>query len=80
METIIKVHPSELNMNLLSKIKDFIGSKENIDVTISLKEFDPVYLEELNKSIGYAEHSQEIITMSMEEFVAYTPPKPKRDA
>ncbi len=78
METIIKVHLSELNMNLLNKIKDFIGSKENIDVTISLKEFDPVYHEDLNRSIDYAENGQEMITMSMEEFVAYTP-KPERD-
>jgi hypothetical protein len=40
METVIKIHPSELNTELLKKIKKFIGGKENIDVTISLKEFD----------------------------------------
>ena len=37
METIINVSPSELNIKLLKKIKDFIGNKQNVDVTISLK-------------------------------------------
>ena len=55
METIIKVSPGELNENLLKKIRKFINGKENIDVTISLKEFDPEYASVLDLSIGEAE-------------------------
>ena len=75
METVIKIHPSELNSTLLNKIKKFIGDKENVDVTISLKEFDPAYEDALDRSIDQAESGQELITMTMEEFVAYTPKK-----
>ncbi|HEY5966778.1 MAG TPA: hypothetical protein VIU35_02315 [Chitinophagaceae bacterium] len=74
METIIKVQPSELNASLLDKIKNFIGSKKNIDVTISLKEFDPDYADALERSISEGE-SGNIISMTMEEFVTYSPKK-----
>jgi phage-related protein len=76
METIIKIHPSELDSNLLSKIREFIGNKENVDVTISLKEYDPTYVDDLNRSIDQAE-SGNVISFTMEEFAAYTP-KPKQ--
>ncbi len=72
METIIKIHPSELNSSLINKIKRFIGDKKNIDVTISLKEFDPAYVDTLDRSVEQAESGQELITMTMEEFEAYT--------
>jgi hypothetical protein len=72
METVIKVTPSELNSSLMNKIKKFIGNK-NVDVTISLREFDPAYADELDLSIEQAESGQELISMTMEEFVAYTP-------
>lgn len=74
METVIKVNPSELNASLLDKIKNFIGNKKNIDVTISLKEYDPDYVDALDRSIGQAE-SGEVVSMTMEEFVAYMPIK-----
>lgn len=74
METVIKVTPSELNASLLDKIKSFIGNKKNIDVTISLKEYDPDYADALDRSIAQAEND-EVISMTMEEFVAYTPKK-----
>lgn len=73
METIIKVNPAELDLNLLNKIKTFIGGKNNVDVTISLLEFDPVYSDTLNYSIQQAD--EEIVSMTMEEFVAYSPKK-----
>lgn len=72
METEIRVKPSELNMTLLDKIKNYIGNKKNIDVTISIKEFDPDYVDSLNKSISQAE-SNDVISFTMEEFVAYIP-------
>ena len=75
METVIRVNPSELNSSLLNKIKKFIGGKENVDVIISLREFDPAYDEALDRSIEQAEKGEEIVSMSMEEFVAYTPQK-----
>ena len=73
METIIKVSPSELNENLLNKIRNFIGGKENIDVTISLREFDPEYSEALDHSIEEAEKGETLISFTMENFMAYTP-------
>jgi hypothetical protein len=75
METIIKVNPSELNMSLIDKIKSFIGSKENIDVIISLREFDTMFQEELDISLEQSKNSNEIISMTMEEFIAYAPNK-----
>lgn len=75
METVIKIHPSELNSSLISKIKEFIGNKENVDVTISLREFDPEYVDSLDRSIDQAEKGQDLITLSMEEFINYTPGK-----
>ena len=74
METVIKVSLSELNTTLLDNIKSFIGNKKNIDVTISLKEFDPDYADSLDRSISQAE-SGDVISMTMEEFAAYTPKK-----
>ena len=74
METVIKVTPSELNSSLLDKIRSFIGNIKNIDVTICLKEFDPDYADALDRSIAQAE-SGDVISMTLEEFVAYTPKK-----
>jgi hypothetical protein len=72
METEIRVKPSELNATLLDKIRDFIGNKKNIDVTISIKEYDPDYVDSLNKSIAQSE-GDNFISFAMEEFVAYRP-------
>jgi hypothetical protein len=76
METVIKIQPSELNMALLKKIRQFIGNKENVEVTISLKESDPEYMNALSRSIQEAESSENLISFTMEEFVAYNP-KPR---
>ncbi len=72
METIIKVSPSELDINLLNKIKEFIGKKENIDVTISFKEMDANYLKDLTRSIKQSE-DEKLISFTMEDFMAYKP-------
>ena len=74
METVIKISPAELNENLLNKIRQFIGNKENVDVTISLHEFDVSYADNLDRSIEQAETGQ-VVSMTMEEFVAYSPKK-----
>ncbi len=73
METIIKVSPSELDENLLNKIRKFIGSKDNVDVTISLKEFDPAYADTLDQSIAEAEEGGNLVSFTMESFMAYHP-------
>jgi hypothetical protein len=78
METIIKVNPSELDESLLDKIKKFIGDKDNMDVTISLKEFDREYADALDRSIEQTEHTEEMVTFTMEEFMSYTPSANKR--
>ena len=75
MGTIIKISPSELNIDLLEKIKSIIGNNDNVDVTISLNEYDPVYLETLNKSIYQAEENEDIQSFTMEEFMNYSPKK-----
>ena len=72
METIIKISPSELNEGLLDKIRKFIGEKNNVDVTISLKEIDSDYVASLNRSIEEAEN-EELVSFSMEDFMHYSP-------
>lgn len=71
-ETVITIAPAELNASLPDKIKSFIGSRKNSTVTISLKEFDPDYVNTLDQSILQAENG-DVISVTMEEFVAYTP-------
>jgi len=73
METIIKINPSELNQTLLDKIKSFIGNKDNVDVTISLKEFDREYADTLNKSIDQAEAGEELVVFDIDKFMNYSP-------
>ena len=78
METIIKVNLSELDIKLLEKIKDFIGTRKNVDVTISLKEspvVDEAFLDSLDHSIKQADDIRNLISFTMEEFMAYTPAK-----
>ena len=78
METIIKVNLSELDIKLLEKIKDFIGTRKNVDVTISLKEIpvvDEAFLDSLDHSIKQADDIRNLISFTMEEFMAYTPAK-----
>lgn len=72
MEAVISVLPGELNARLLDKIRSFIGNKQNVTVTISLKEFDPEYADRLDQSILQAE-AGEVISMTMEEFTGYSP-------
>lgn len=55
------------------KIKAFIGGKNNVDLTISLNEYDPSYADSLSGSIKEAESSENLLTFTMEEFMNYTP-------
>jgi len=73
METIIKLSPAELNITLLEKIKSFIGSKTNVEVTISLNEYNPSYASELDYSIAQAVNPENLLNFTMEEFMGYSP-------
>ena len=75
METIIKLSPAELDNTLMEKIKQFIGEKKNINVTISIKEFDSDYGSALNQSIEEAETGVGLISFSMTDFMNYHPAK-----
>ncbi|EHQ26629.1 hypothetical protein [Mucilaginibacter paludis] len=75
METIIKISPSELDKNLLDKIRAFIGTKENVDVTISIREFNDDYADALDQSINEAENTLSLVSFTMDDFMAYSPSK-----
>ncbi len=70
MEAVIKLKPEELDSNLLSKIKQLVAGRNNIEVTISLTEKSSDYIDSLNRSIGQL-NNNETITMTMEEFLEY---------
>ena len=70
MEAVIKLKPEELDSNLLSKIKQLVAGRNNIEVTISLTEKPSDYINTLNQSIGQL-NNNETITMTMEEFLQY---------
>lgn len=70
METIIKLHSSELDSTLLKKFNLLLAIK-NVDVIISLKEMDSNYSDLLTDSINQAEH--EVISMTLEKFLEYKP-------
>lgn len=72
METIIKLSPNELNAGLLDKIRNFIGDKQNINISISFKEMEEDYATVLNRSIQQVE-GNDIISFSMEDFMKYKP-------
>ena len=63
---------SKLDINLLNKIKEFIGKNENVDVTISLKEMDVNYLKDLEHSVQQADENN-LISFTMEDFMTYKP-------
>lgn len=75
METIIKLNPSELDIKLIERIKSLIGDNDNVDVTISLNEYDPIYVDELNKSVYQSNENENIQSFTMEEFMKYSPAK-----
>jgi hypothetical protein len=78
METIIKLSPSELNISLLNKLKKLIDGKANVELTISVKEYDSEYAAELDNSIEQADGGENLVSMTMEEFLTYTPSKTKK--
>jgi hypothetical protein len=70
MEAVIKLKPEELDNNLLSKIKQLVAGRDDIEVTISLTEKPDDYIKRLNRSIVELENNK-TITMTIEEFLNY---------
>ena len=52
METIIKMRASELDSKMLDRLREFIGDKENADITITIKEFDYDFMDDLDLDFG----------------------------
>jgi hypothetical protein len=73
METVIKVSLTNSMQPFYKKIKKFIGNSNNIGVTICLCEFDPAYTEMPDQSIYQAESGEGKVSMTMEDFVSYSP-------
>lgn len=71
MEAVIKLRQDELDQNLLFKIKQFIAGREDMEVTISIREKPLDYLKNLDESIRQLEDDDDTITFTMEEFLAY---------
>lgn len=77
METVIKIHPSELTGKLLENIQKLIKGKKNAEIVISIndmpkknylrKETREEYFARLNESINQLEKAN-VITFTAESF------------
>jgi hypothetical protein len=79
METLIRVRPDELKMDLLEKIKNLIQDNDSLEIIIHVKEKsssglyeeDPAeYFSQLNKSIRDKEEGR-TVSFTMETFEKY---------
>ncbi len=75
MDAIIKLRPEELDDKMLVKIKELIGGRKDIEVTISLTDNKTEYLKTLDRSIADLNSDRDTLNFTMEEFLAY-PAKP----
>ncbi|MDQ3844300.1 MAG: hypothetical protein M3342_09845 [Bacteroidota bacterium] len=73
MDAVIKLKPEELDYNLVNKIKELIAGRTDIEVTISLKESTPEYLNDLDRFIEQLKNN-DTVTFTLEEFLAYPNP------
>lgn len=72
METIMKMRASELDSKMLDRLREFIGDKENADITITIKEFDYDFMDDLDLDFG----EDDPITFPEEELSASPSPLP----
>lgn len=72
METIIKVNPSELNKSLLDKIKKFIGTGENAEITISINDNVRGNLRSENKEQYFARLDKSIENLEKGNVIRFT--------
>jgi hypothetical protein len=71
MDAVIKLRPEELDNRMLVKIKELIGGRMDIEVTISLTDNKTQYLKTLDLSIADLNADKGTITFTIEEFLAY---------
>lgn len=72
METTIKLHPTELTLDLIERLKLFAANQDDLELVISLKKKDTSYETRLNESITHYENGGEMHTFTFDEFMAYT--------
>lgn len=78
METIIKIRPSELTVNLLEKLQYLLKGNDNYEITIQVAEkpsrsslrleTKDEYKERLDKAISNVEKGESVVAFSLEEF------------
>ena len=81
METVIKVHPSELTGSLLDNIKKLLKGRKNAEITISIQdkpskkylreETREEYFARLNESIQQAEKGN-VVTFTPQAFEEFS--------
>ena len=76
MQTTIKLNFSELNNALMDKIRDFVKGRNAAEITITITDEED-YLDVLRRSISDSEQNKDLISFSMEEFMAYNASKGK---
>jgi len=73
MDAVIKVKISELNVNLMERIKSLFQGNDEAELTISYDDKKQKYFESLNRSINEFEQGTNLITFnSIEELEAYS--------
>ena len=73
MDAVIKVKISELNVNLMERIKSLFQGNDEAELTISYDDKKQKYFESLNRSIKEFEQGTNLITFnSIEELEAYS--------
>ncbi len=76
MQTTIKLNFSELNNALLDKIRDFVKGRNAAEITITINDEED-YLDVLRRSISDSEQNKNLVSFTMEEFIAYNTSKGK---
>ncbi len=76
METIIRVKPNELTLDLFKKIKDLFKNEKELEISISTvsdfglnkNEGREEYVKRVNKAIKNLEHNKNTISLTEREF------------
>ncbi len=71
MEAVIKLKPEELTSGILSKIREMIGERNNMEVTITVRDKSEEYLSIIDRSIHDLKTEKGLTTFTMEEFLEY---------
>ncbi len=80
METIIRIKPEELTLDLLNRIKALFENEESLEIVISpvsdfgltKKESRKAYINRVNKAIENLEKNNDTVSFSYDEFEKLT--------